>query len=144
MDFNNYSIILLPIIAALVQAVKQTGIPKKYLPFVSIIISEILCYFFIKNMDSVQVGLLALELGLGAVGLYSGVTNFIQSPTPTPTPTPTPEPEPTPTPTPEVNATLTVVPEPEPTPEEENTLQKLEIPPVEVKQEPPIETPKEE
>jgi hypothetical protein len=135
---NNYSIILLPIIVALVQAMKQTAIPNKYMPFVSIVIAEILCYFYIKNMDIAQVGIFGLELGLGAVGLYSGVTNFIQS---EPIPEPTPEPEPEPTPTPEVNATLTV--EPEPTPEEENTLQKLEIPPVEIKQEPPIETPKE-
>jgi hypothetical protein len=77
MNISDYAVWLLPIVIGIVQAIKQTPLPNKYLPLVSIIVSEIICFFFMRNLDISQVSLLGVQMGLAAVGLYEGVNNFM-------------------------------------------------------------------
>lgn len=73
LDIEIYEIALLPIIIGLVEIAKQFKIPAKYTPLVSIAIAEMISIVFVADGDYKKAVLVGLQLGLAAVGLYSGV-----------------------------------------------------------------------
>jgi hypothetical protein len=78
MDFNNYDITgavaIVPIILAIVQALKMIGMPNKYSPIASIGLGIIVGFIFRhETADLSQTILAGVTYGLSASGLYSGV-----------------------------------------------------------------------
>ena len=79
MDFvNNYDITgavaVVPIILAIVQALKMVGMPNKYSPIASIGLGIVVGFIFRHDTaDLSQTILAGVTYGLSASGLYSGV-----------------------------------------------------------------------
>lgn len=78
MDFVNYDITgavaIVPIILAIVQALKMIGMPNKYSPIASIGLGVIVGFIFRHDTaDLSQTILAGVTYGLSASGLYSGV-----------------------------------------------------------------------
>jgi hypothetical protein len=78
MDFNNYDITgavaIVPIILAIIQALKMIGMPNKYSPIASIALGIIVGFIFRhETADLSQTILAGVTYGLSASGLYSGV-----------------------------------------------------------------------
>lgn len=78
MDIEVYEIALMPIIVGLVEVIKQFNIPSKYVPIVALVLGIIFGIVFVSDGDILQGVLVGISMGLGAVGLYSGVTNFVE------------------------------------------------------------------
>jgi L-lactate permease len=77
-DFVNYDITgavaIVPIILAIVQALKLVGMPNKYSPLASIALGIIVGFIFRHDTaDLSQTILAGVTYGLSASGLYSGV-----------------------------------------------------------------------
>jgi len=78
MDFTNYDITgavaIVPIILAVIQALKMVGMPNKYSPIASIALGIIVGFVFRhETADLSQTILAGVTYGLSASGLYSGV-----------------------------------------------------------------------
>lgn len=76
MNFPDYSNILLPIIIGLTQIFKNFNIPSKYMPVISIIIAEILCFTILEDRGISEKLMQGLQLGLASAGLYSATKNL--------------------------------------------------------------------
>lgn len=77
-DFVNYDITgavaVVPIILAIVQALKMVGLPNKYSPIASIALGVVVGFIFRHEAaDLSQTILAGVTYGLSASGLYSGV-----------------------------------------------------------------------
>lgn len=71
-DYVTKSIIVVPIIVGIVQAIKMTAIPEKYSPIIAILVG-VLIAFVTGSGDYWGHSILAgIIYGLGASGLYSG------------------------------------------------------------------------
>lgn len=78
MDFVNYDITgavaVVPIILAIVQALKMVGMPNKFSPIASIALGVIVGFVFRHEAaDLSQTILAGVTYGLSASGLYSGI-----------------------------------------------------------------------
>ena len=63
--------VLIPVIMALVKAIKMTGLQSRFLPVVAVILGVLAGYFYIgQTTIGVLMGIVA---GLSAVGLHGGV-----------------------------------------------------------------------
>lgn len=67
--------VLVPVIVALVSAVKTAGLPSKYAPILSILIG-VAFFSFIGEDDLITNAFAGVLAGLGASGLYSGTRKF--------------------------------------------------------------------
>lgn len=72
-DYVTKSIVIVPIILGIVQAIKMTAIPEKYSPIIAIVVGVMIA--FVTGMgDAWGHNVLAgVIYGLSASGLYSGV-----------------------------------------------------------------------
>lgn len=68
--------LLVPVILGLVEVVKISGLPRRFLPLVAAILG--VGYSLLVNGLTLESGILGLVAGLSSVGLYSGVTNTLQ------------------------------------------------------------------
>lgn len=78
MNFANYDITgavaVVPIILAIIQALKMIGMPNKYSPIASIGLGVIVGFIFRhETADLSQTILAGVTYGLSASGLYSGI-----------------------------------------------------------------------
>lgn len=85
MDFVNYDITgavaVVPIILAIIQALKMVGLPNKYAPIASIALGVIVGFIFRhETADLSQTILAGVTYGLSASGLYSGVKTTAHAP----------------------------------------------------------------
>jgi uncharacterized membrane protein len=73
-DVSAGAIAVVPIIIAIVQAIKMVGLPHKFSPIVSIGVGILVAFIFGHEMRDITQNLLAgVIYGLSASGLYSGV-----------------------------------------------------------------------
>jgi Bacteriophage A118-like holin, Hol118 len=77
-DFVNYDITgavaVVPVILAIIQALKMVGLPNKFAPIASIALGVIIGFLFRHDTaDLSQTILAGVTYGLSASGLYSGV-----------------------------------------------------------------------
>ena len=63
--------LLTPIIVALVEAIKQLGIPSKLLPWISMLLG-VSFNIMLSAAISTEIVLMGIIFGLSACGLYSG------------------------------------------------------------------------
>lgn len=60
-----------PVIIAVVELIKQYGLPSKYAPLLALLLGLAVSFFSAQTV-SIEAGLEGLVLGLSASGLYSG------------------------------------------------------------------------
>lgn len=73
-----YDVALIPLIVALIELLKGAGLPKKWLPIVSIILGIAGGVVYICPHDLKGGIIIGLMLGLSASGLYSGSKHMIE------------------------------------------------------------------
>jgi uncharacterized membrane protein YGL010W len=73
-----YDVAIIPLILGIVELFKRAGIPKKYSPFIAVILGLLFGIFYMATniKEGIIVGLM---LGLSASGLYSGTKNMTKS-----------------------------------------------------------------
>jgi hypothetical protein len=76
--FQVYDVALIPIIIGLVEILKGIGLPKKMMPFISVILGLAAGIFYVYPLDLKGGIIVGLMLGLSASGLYSGAKNTIE------------------------------------------------------------------
>lgn len=67
-------LVLIPILVGLVEVIKQAGINERYIPIISIALGLIIGIIF-TGLDIKEGIITGLQLGLAAIGLYSGTKN---------------------------------------------------------------------
>ncbi|TXL65641.1 hypothetical protein FHP05_05830 [Cerasibacillus terrae] len=78
MYFNLYDVAFVPLITGLVQVFKVAGLPKKFLPLVSLLLGIGGGVFYISPGDLKGGIIIGIVLGLSASGLYSGTKNMME------------------------------------------------------------------
>lgn len=73
---NPAALSLIPLITALVQVAKQSGLSSKYAPYLSISLGIILSTLVVPETKDIILG--GLVLGLSASGLYSGTKTALK------------------------------------------------------------------
>lgn len=77
--FEIYDVVLIPLIVGLVELVKGLGLPKRFLPVISLLLGIAAGVFYLYP-DDIKGGILVgIMLGLSASGLYSGTKNTIEN-----------------------------------------------------------------
>lgn len=71
-DYVTKSIVIVPIIVGLVQAIKMTAIPERYSPVISILVGVLIAFVTGQGDPWGHSVLAGLIYGLSASGLYSG------------------------------------------------------------------------
>lgn len=71
------AIVVSAIIIGLVKLSETLGVPKKFLPLVALVIGVILSVVYLGQGDIKKGILIGIWLGLGAVGLHSGIKNTL-------------------------------------------------------------------
>lgn len=79
MDYVTKSIIIVPVIVAIVQAVKMSKLPENYAPIVAVITGVLIAFLTDSGITWGQNVLAGLIYGLSASGLYSGTKAISQS-----------------------------------------------------------------
>lgn len=77
-EITIYGMALVPVITAMVQLLKMSGLPKKYLPFSSLIMGILSGFYYLAPGDPPKAVFLGIIVGLSAVGLYSGTKNTME------------------------------------------------------------------
>ena len=74
-DYEIFGVALLPIIVGLVEIIKQFNLPKRFVPIVAIVISEIVAIVFLSDgyTEIKKAVIIGLQMGLASTGLYAGV-----------------------------------------------------------------------
>lgn len=73
-----YGVAIVGLIIGLVEVLKRTGLPKKFLPLASLVFGVIAGVFYV-NPEDIKVGIIVgIMLGLSSCGLYSGTKNTIE------------------------------------------------------------------
>lgn len=70
--FEIYDVVLIPLILGIVELFKRTGVNKKVLPFIALVLGIIIGVVYLTQFDWKQGLLVGAMLGLSASGLYSG------------------------------------------------------------------------
>ncbi|HLR79422.1 MAG TPA: hypothetical protein VK119_02420 [Bacillota bacterium] len=73
-----YDVALIPLIVGLVELLKGFGLPKKWLPIVSILFGITAGVLYVHPDDLKGAIIVGLMLGMAASGLYSGTKNTIE------------------------------------------------------------------
>ncbi|WBW95793.1 holin [Oceanirhabdus sp. W0125-5] len=82
MEFTYEGIALIPIVTILVNIIKGTGVPTKFLPLISLCIGVVFGILFVGNGDIKNGVLAGIVIGISASGLYSNgreVVNGVRS-----------------------------------------------------------------
>lgn len=77
-DITVYGIALVPVVTGMVQLLKMSGLPRKYLPISSLILGIFSGYYYLAPDDPPRAVFLGIIVGLSAVGLYSGTKNTME------------------------------------------------------------------
>ncbi|MEW5921041.1 MAG: hypothetical protein AB1796_08915 [Bacillota bacterium] len=77
-EFTIYGIALVPVITGMVQLLKMSGLPKKYTPFMSLLMGVLAGFYYLAPDDPPRAVFLGVIVGLSAVGLYSGTKNTME------------------------------------------------------------------
>ncbi|PKR83319.1 hypothetical protein [Heyndrickxia camelliae] len=73
-----YDVAIIPLILGVVELFKRAGVPKKYSPFIAVILGLLFGIFYLGS--NIKQGIIVgLMLGLSASGLYSGTKNMTKS-----------------------------------------------------------------
>lgn len=75
MDAEVFGVALVPLILALVELCKRTGLPDKWSPVLSVVLGLLAGVFLLDTGDLYEGIVVGLALGLSATGLYSGTKN---------------------------------------------------------------------
>lgn len=75
MDAEVFGVALVPLILALVELFKRTGLPDKWSPVLSVVLGLLAGVFVLDTGDLYEGIVVGLALGLSATGLYSGTKN---------------------------------------------------------------------
>ena len=73
LELSSASVALIPIITALVQIAKQTGMPRRYSPLLALALGVAAGIVYVSPGDIPTGVLVGLVKGMSAVGLYEGV-----------------------------------------------------------------------
>lgn len=77
MEMEFAGILIVPLIIGLLEVAKKSGLNKKTIPILSLIIGLIAGIFLFSNGDILTGVVQGLYMGLSSVGLYSGTKNTI-------------------------------------------------------------------
>ncbi len=77
-QLSAYGLTLVPVVIALTELLKRLGIPKSYMPIISMVLGLLLSFIYLAPDDPKKAILLGLVLGLSAIGLFSGTKNTVQ------------------------------------------------------------------
>lgn len=78
MDAEVFGVALVPLILGLVELCKQSGLPDKWSPVLSVLLG-LLAGMFALDVSNLYEGIVVgLALGLSATGLYSGTKNMVR------------------------------------------------------------------
>lgn len=75
-----YDAVLIPLIIGIVELLKFTGLQKKLLPIVSLLLGVLAGVFYVYPGDLKGGILVGLMMGLSASGMYSGGKALIEQP----------------------------------------------------------------
>lgn len=75
MDLEVFGVALVPLILALVELFKRTGLSDKWSPVLSVVLGLLAGVFVLDTGDLYEGIVVGLALGLSATGLYSGTKN---------------------------------------------------------------------
>ncbi len=70
-----YGIALVPVLVGLNELLKRSGLPSRFIPLSSMVMSYIFSFFYLANGDYKQALILGTVLGLSSIGLFSGTKN---------------------------------------------------------------------
>lgn len=76
--FEVYGVAIVGVIIGLVEVLKRTGLPKKFLPLASLVFGVLAGIFYVSPNDFKSGILIGIMLGLSSCGLYSGTKNTIE------------------------------------------------------------------
>jgi hypothetical protein len=76
MDITISFLTLIPITVGIVEVVKRVGLPKRFLPLLSVL-AGIGCAIILGGETTGVIALQGVVVGLSAVGLWSGVSNTV-------------------------------------------------------------------
>ncbi|MGI6098012.1 MAG: hypothetical protein ACOYBM_07925 [Dethiobacteria bacterium] len=77
-ELNIYGVALVPVMIALLELLKRSGVPKRLIPFLSIVIGVFMGFYYLAPGEVPKAILLGIVLGLSSIGLYSGTKNTLQ------------------------------------------------------------------
>ncbi len=72
-----YGVALVPVLVGLVELLKRSGVPKRLIPIVSMLLGYFFSFFYLAQGDYKKALLLGTILGLSAIGLFSGTKNTL-------------------------------------------------------------------
>jgi hypothetical protein len=78
MNFDPFGVAIIPLIIALVKLFRTVGIPSRWLPAFALVTGLLAGIFYVSPNDLKGGIIVGLWLGLGAIGLHSGVKNTVQ------------------------------------------------------------------
>ena len=73
LELSTTSVALIPVITALVQIAKQTGMPRRYSPLLAIGLGVAAGIVYVAPGDIPTGVLVGLVMGMSAVGVYEGI-----------------------------------------------------------------------
>ncbi|HHX87528.1 MAG TPA: hypothetical protein GX693_05025 [Firmicutes bacterium] len=70
-----YGIALVPVLVALNELLKRSGLPTRFIPLSSMLMGYFFSFFYLAPGDYKRALLLGTVLGLSSIGLFSGTKN---------------------------------------------------------------------
>jgi len=77
MDFQIYGLALVPLLIAVMAVLTMVGLPKRFVPVISVILGVVIGIIYLSPGDIKQGVIIGIALGVSSVGLYSGAKNTI-------------------------------------------------------------------
>lgn len=77
-ELSIYGIALVPVIVGLLEFLKRFGVPKQFIPLLSMVLGIFMGFFYLAPGDTPRALLLGIVLGLASIGLFSGTKNTLQ------------------------------------------------------------------
>ncbi len=75
---SNLELMLIPIITGLCELGKQLGIPKRWIPLLSLALGLFFGVFYVSPSNVLEGVLQGIVIGLSSIGLYSGPKNLMR------------------------------------------------------------------
>lgn len=75
---DSIQLVMIPVITGLCELAKQLGIPKRFIPLLSLVLGLFFGVFYISPSDVLEGILQGFVIGLSSIGLYSGPKNLMR------------------------------------------------------------------
>lgn len=75
---DSIQLAMIPIITGLCELAKQLGVPKKWIPLLSVVLGVFFGVFYVSPSNVLEGVLQGLVIGLSSIGLYSGPKNLLR------------------------------------------------------------------